>query len=356
MRVLWKPVAAAACWLAFAAGASTPGPAPDPGFVDPIDEPAQASPLAAHTTVLALAHAGKRLVAAGARGHVLWSEDEGRSWQQAKVPVSIDLVGLSFPTPAQGWAVGHGGVVLHTADGGKTWERQLAGLDAARLALKAYEAQPPKDPKLVAGVKDQLAVPRGEPFLDVYFWNERSGFVIGTFGAIYRTDDGGKTWSPWMDRLPNPGGLNLFAVSGRGDRVFVVGEQGMVWRLDPAAQSFMPAGTGYAGTLFGLHASARGPLLVFGMRGSLFRSQDDGATWAEVRLDTRAGLTAATETGDGRIIVVDQAGNLLSSADGGASFTRTAAQPPAPLFAVTAEGERHVVVGGPIGLMQQALR
>lgn len=355
MQVQWKSTLSAALlaglWLAWASSSHAAGQA----FVDPVDQPAQISRLAPHAPIMALATAGKRLVAAGVRGHILWSDNAGQAWQQATVPVSVDLVGLSFPTPDAGWAVGHGGVVLHTADGGRTWQRQLAGLDAARIALKAYEAQPPKDPQLLPGIQAQLQEPRGEPFLDTYFWNDRSGFVVGTFGSLFRTDDGGKTWQPWADRIDNPTGLNLFAIRGRGERVFVVGEQGKVWRLDAAAQRFVPFTTPYAGTLFGLHVGDNSTVLVFGMRGSLFRSTDDGASWSAIKLDTRAGLTAATATPDGRIVVADQAGNLLSSRDGGATFQRTPTQPPAPIFAVTVAPGQRVVLGGPVGLLPQAL-
>lgn len=31
-------------------------------------------------------HAGKRLVAVGDRGHILYSDDQGNTWTQAKVP------------------------------------------------------------------------------------------------------------------------------------------------------------------------------------------------------------------------------------------------------------------------------
>jgi len=346
-----RAVAVAACWAALAAGAQA---APQ-AFTDNIDRPAQASALASRAPLMALASAGTRVLAAGVRGHIVWSDNGGKQWQQARVPVSVDLVGLSFATPQRGWAVGHGGVVLHTADGGQTWQRQLAGLEAARLALKFYEAQPPKDPQILPGVRAQLAEPRGEPWLDVHFWNERSGFIVGTFGAILRTDDGGRSWQPWQDRVDNPGGLNFFAIRGAGERLFIVGEQGKVWRLDPAQQRFVLLSTPYAGTLFGLYVGAPGQVLAFGMRGSLFRSTDDGASWRAVPLDTRAGLTAATETADGRIVIADQAGNLFSSRDGGASFQRSATQPPAPIFAVTATRNNQVVVGGPIGLLPQTL-
>ncbi len=42
-------------------------------------------------------------------------------------PATATLYGVCFVDLQQGWAVGNGGVILHTADGGKTWERQASG-------------------------------------------------------------------------------------------------------------------------------------------------------------------------------------------------------------------------------------
>ena len=345
-----KRAAGAAALLEALAAAAAPQP-----FVDPINTPAQISRLAHRAPVMALAPAGARLIAAGARGHILWSDDAGKSWQQARVPVSSDLVALSFPTPLHGWAVGHSGVVLHTEDGGKTWQRQLAGLDATRAALKAYEASPPKDPQQVLGLNTQLETNRGEPFLDVHFWNEHSGFVIGTFGSIFRTDDGGRTWQPWMTRMDNPDGLNLFAIHGRDDRIFITGEQGKVWKLDVRARHFSMSSTPYAGTLFGLRVGEPGHLIAYGMRGALLRSTDDGASWRTVKAGTSAGLTSAIETADGRLLIGDSTGNLLTSRDGGQSYVRTPARMPAPIFALGPGGPGGIVIGGPMGLLPHAL-
>ena len=83
------------------------------GFTDVLDQPAVASPLAAKRLLQATAVAGKRIVVAGARGHILYSDDLGATWRQAKVPVSADLTALHFANAREGWAVGHEGVVLH---------------------------------------------------------------------------------------------------------------------------------------------------------------------------------------------------------------------------------------------------
>src|SRR5437868_2175092 len=86
-------------------------------FVHPSDEPALISALAARSPLLAIERAGNRVVAVGLRGHIVYSDDSGATWRQALVPVSVDLLGVSFPSPKVGWAVGHGGVVLATRDG-----------------------------------------------------------------------------------------------------------------------------------------------------------------------------------------------------------------------------------------------
>ena len=87
--------------------------------------------------MLAITRAGARLVAVGERGSILLSDDSGVSWRQAKVPVSVTLTAVQFPNAKAGWAVGHLGVVLHSADGGETWAKQLDGREAASLVLEA---------------------------------------------------------------------------------------------------------------------------------------------------------------------------------------------------------------------------
>ena len=83
---------------------------------DVLDTPALKSALAARALINGLANAGERVVAVGQRGHVLTSDDQGKSWQQADVPVGSDLVAVTFATKTHGWAVGHDGVVLASSD------------------------------------------------------------------------------------------------------------------------------------------------------------------------------------------------------------------------------------------------
>ena len=87
-------------------------------FQDPLDAAAPSTRFTA-TTHLTRHRAGRQPAGGvGMRGLIVLSDDEGKTWRQAPVPVSSDLVSVRFVTPSRGWACGHDGVILRTSDGG----------------------------------------------------------------------------------------------------------------------------------------------------------------------------------------------------------------------------------------------
>ncbi|HEU0204742.1 MAG TPA: YCF48-related protein, partial [Burkholderiaceae bacterium] len=252
--------------------------AADPTWCDVLDTPAVKSPLAPRALLNGLAHTGQRIVAVGSRGHVLLSDDAGKSWQQADVPVSSDLVAVSFPSATRGWAVGHDGVVLRSTDAGTSWMRQLDGHRAGEILVDYYtraaNAAAPKsdaaDPKRTAALLEEAkrfaAQGAENPFLDVWFADDSTGFVVGAFGLIFRTTDGGTSWEPWLHAVDNPKALHLYAVRGVGADVYITGEQGLVLKLERAAGRFRALELPYKGTLFGVTGNPRA-VVVHGLRG-----------------------------------------------------------------------------------------
>jgi photosystem II stability/assembly factor-like uncharacterized protein len=309
--------------LALAAVSASAISTPAASFQHPLDVPAVVSSLAAHSPLYAVAKAGKRLVAVGQRGHIVYSDDDGGAWRQASVPVSTDLVAVSFPSATHGWAVGHGGVVLHTSDGGAHWVRQLDGRQSAMLAVRHFEQA------LAAGDaaaerfldREKRLVSDGgtQSLLSVHFENERTGYVVGAFNRIFRTDDGGKSWVPWMAHADNPDELHFNAVTGNAERVYLAGERGMVWVLDDSGR-FVARPTPYEGSLFGLVVNGAEGVIAFGMRGSVFRSADAGRSWEKVPLATTVGITGGVTTRGGDVILVTQGGNIAHSHDAGKTF------------------------------------
>jgi photosystem II stability/assembly factor-like uncharacterized protein len=155
-------------------------------------------------------------------GAVYHTENEGQTWvEQYTLDVDIVLTGVDFVDADHGWAVGfkgnsaiEGGTVLHTADGGKTWERQSP--DAT--------------------------------LWDVQFVDDQKGYAVGFdyIGAwgppVYRTLDGGNTWKKvHMEKWGGEEGL--FAIAIAGNRAIVVGDHDyLCTSQDPWGKYGWPSG------------------------------------------------------------------------------------------------------------------
>ncbi len=133
------------------------------------------------------------------------------------------LRSLQFIDGKEGWAVGDEGVILHTIDGGQTWERQATGLRAS-LRSVAFVSQAAgwvvgreelPHGRGSAGVllftKDggetwQRLLSNSLPGLNqVKFLDPKTGFIFGDgteqfATGVFKTTDGGRTWEP----VPGP--------------------------------------------------------------------------------------------------------------------------------------------------------
>jgi photosystem II stability/assembly factor-like uncharacterized protein len=350
---IWAALASA-CVLVFAAPAQG-------AFQDPLDAPATKSALSPQALSNGLALAGKRIVAVGQRGHILYSEDAGKSWTQAAVPVSSDLTAVIFVSPSRGWAVGHGGVVLATQDGGTSWTKQLDGRAVGKLLLSHYADHSPAGMSAEALAQLRADAQRfadegaDKPFLDVWFENETTGYIVGLFNLVFKTTDGGKSWLPWFDRTDNPKLLHFYAIRPVGDELYVTGEQGLVLKLDKTAQRFKLLPVDYKGTFFGIIGKP-GSVIVYGLRGNAFRSGDGGKTWQKIETGVMAGLTASMVTADGRILLVSQVGQVLVSADDGRSFTKLKLERQVPASALLETAERALAIAGARGIHIQPVK
>jgi photosystem II stability/assembly factor-like uncharacterized protein len=323
-------------------------------FVDVLDLPAQPSELAGKSPLTGVARAGERLVVVGQRGHILYSDDQGRTWTQARVPVSSDLTAVTFPTARQGWGVGHDGVVLHSDDGGASWTRQLDGRQIGQLMLDHFQAQPAEaDAAALDNAQRMLREGADKPFLDVWFKDAQQGFVVGAFNLILRTEDGGRHWTPWSQRVDNPQALHLTAIAAVGEELFIAGEQGLLLKLDVARQRFVALQSPYAGTFFGLLGKP-GLILAYGLRGHVVRSLDGGAHWSEVNSGLSSSITAGSFGEQGQLLLFSQAGQSLLSDDAGASFQALPLTARTPIAGALAEHDQLLLVGSR-GLRLQAL-
>ena len=132
-------------------------------------------------------------------------------WEPVSYTEDIDLTDVTFVTPDVGWVSGDKGTILHTKDGGKSWEAQLGGDPAAAdpdiKRLRFFDERHGwaiKDKKLLAtadGESWEEIAPLPQRMGDFVFLSPTDGFAAAGQTQylhephnIFRTRDGGRTW------------------------------------------------------------------------------------------------------------------------------------------------------------------
>lgn len=286
------------------------------------DGPARIRPLAAKGTLLDITTAGARLVAVGERGHVLLSDDQGKTWRQAKtVPTRSTLTSVFAADAKTLWATGHGAMIITSADAGETWTVADGKADGPDVLL-AIRVQP-----------------------------DGQGLAVGGFGTGRVTTDGGKTWKPHtlVDGEAGERHLNRIIVSAAGSWL-IAAEGGHVLRGSGsggiAGMTWAAVKTPYAGSLWTGLPLAGGVLLLGGMRGNLVRSSDDGLSWTHQPVPKAGSITGCVALADGRPLLVGVDGTVLLGDAAGSSFKLQQLDDRATLTAVARlEGGTLVAAG-----------
>ncbi|MES2261764.1 MAG: YCF48-related protein [Pseudomonadota bacterium] len=316
-----------------------------PLFAAQIDDPlrvaARMSPKAAGVMLLGLAQTGTRLVAVGERGVIVYSDNQGGSWQQASVPVSVTLTAVQFPAAHRGWAVGHDGVALSSDDGGISWTRRFDGNQANALVLAEARRNVALAQKAVGTVGAGAMQAAGQaltdleagaqfgpsrPLLGLWFRNRDEGYLAGAYGQLFRTVDGGAHWESLAGRIDNPDGLHFNSIAGTPDgTLLIAAEGGKIFRSQDNGARWQMLDSGYPGQLYGVLPLAggdpRAALLAYGFGGHILVGDADGRHWRELPRLTGSNLVAGLQMGDGAIVLAGQDGTLLRSADQGRHFS-----------------------------------
>jgi photosystem II stability/assembly factor-like uncharacterized protein len=311
-------VCLAACLGAGLAGAIAAAPGGARVLADALDTAVQPA-AKLHAAASAVDRHGDRLVAVGARGGIFVSADGAATWTQSPSPVASDLVGARFVDATTVWAVGHDGVALQSGDSGRSWQRVLDGRSVLTLMqahygalAKAGNAPAALLLREVQRSAEQSATPGvlPSPFFDIWFADAQEGLLVGAFGLMLRTRDGGKTWVPILEQTDNERRYHLYAMQGQGAERWVAGEQGLLMRWDAASDRFVQVETPYNGSFFGISVQP-GAIVAYGLRGNAWLSRDDGAQWRKLDTGTDTALVAAQPLEGRKLLLVSQSSELF---------------------------------------------
>jgi photosystem II stability/assembly factor-like uncharacterized protein len=239
-------------------------------------------------------------------------------WEPVNVKDDIELMSVHFTSPEEGWVAGgrsgmEGGVILHTANAGATWEVQLGDSQSSDRAYRDLQFLGPTLGWAVqpTGVGDhKLLRLEGKDWKDVgtvaqhrgdyRFTSAQVGFVTSHAG-ISRTQDGGRHWQPvhTCQITAEVNGLSR-KLTCEFAKLFFLNER-IGWAISNAGAQ----GAGFA----------------------IARTQDGGATWeSSVVLpgeDPREGSIYFTDENHGALLT---GGKFFYTADGGKSWTGATGQ------------------------------
>lgn len=174
----------------------------------------------------------EKAIIAGYGGKILLTNDAGRTWEIAQSNTDGAIYKLAMTDAANGWAVGQAGLMLKTTDGGKTWQKVDSGTQSSLFSI--YAASPQRlvavgekatvlssedggatwhavkveakakeagSNEAMKGLSDTEVIAQDPALYAVRFTDDKNGWVVGEFGKILHTTDGGKTWTEQQDTL-----------------------------------------------------------------------------------------------------------------------------------------------------------
>ena len=289
------------------------------------DRPAYITPKATESILLDITYtgAGPRLAAVGDRGHILYSDNEGKDWQQASVPTQKMLTAVSFPSKKTGYAVGHDAIILKTTDGGSHWQKIYEDLDL------------------------------GVPLLDVRFINEKQGIAVGAYGLALRTENGGNSWQVISENIGNQDELHLNSISGSSDHLYLAGEQGVAFYSGDFGRNWQSLDAGYNGSWFGLVDGDNQQLWLYGLRGTVYQSDNRGKAWSVGAPAIKQTMFGGTLLDSKKPVLVGDAGTIvIKQQDQWLKWQLNQRQ---TLNSVVQTRDRHLIVVGETGVKKIAL-
>jgi photosystem II stability/assembly factor-like uncharacterized protein/RecA/RadA recombinase len=240
-------------------------------------------------------------------GMILHSADGAKTWSSQHTSATLRSIwGTANRQELQLWAVGKDGVILHSGNGGTTWDQQHSGTQIALSALWGVE--------------------KGDK---VHLW------AVGKKGMILYSGDAGKTWS--AQQKESADAFDLVSIwgkdDGRGIKLWVLGyrnqalaeailhsaDAGRTWQ-----RQLIDSNMGVLESIWGIGERDRLQLWVAGVR-LILHSKDLGKTWSQQASEGGVNFTSLWGAQEGDIVelwAVGSGGEIAHSPDGGATWNR----------------------------------
>jgi photosystem II stability/assembly factor-like uncharacterized protein len=249
------------------------------------------------------------------------------------IPVNIDLYDISFSSmnPSHGIAVGAGGFISYTSDGGNNWiigssgttfgvyeVNDIDGLTGYAVGQNRLMLKTTDGGKSWFYMQPTLTNAHAQ---GVHFPDINNGFIVGTDGSrsiIYHTTDGGSTWGTPVQPVPD---WQLNAVNFFNTSIGIaVGNNGVIHRTINGGSSWVSSTSGVTDQLNDVIFLNSNIAIAVGANGKILRSTDAGATWTIISLGITTNLRGVGFMNSTEGFIVGYSGLILRTTDAGLTW------------------------------------
>lgn len=211
---------------------------------------------------------------AGNVGKIVHSQDAGRTWLLQDTPVEGSIQAIAAWSEQELIAVGDGGAILRTGDGGTTWERIEVEL---------------------SDIADKL--------IRVRVMDDGSAWAVGEYGAVLVSRDRGMSW----DNVAESGDVTWHDIAVAGESLCVVGEFGRIMISSDGGTNWNQIAAPAKDTLNAVSFRDADNGVAVGLQGTVLITVDGGVNWQRV----------ASATGEHLYAVVWNGSQWLATGDNG---------------------------------------
>lgn len=232
--------------------------------------------------------AGRQLTAdttAGVKYHP--GELRTASWNTVSTGLDANLNSVQFVNENEGFAAGERGTIIHTTDGGASWQK----------------VNPP----------DSLST-----FNDLYFQSSTTGFVVGEQGKIFQTLDGGRTWKYIRSGV----GETLFRIRFNQTYGYIIGSKGLILRSVDGGQNWERFFGNTSNLLYGIDFTNGSTGYIVGWSGTILKTTDGGSTWTHLPAFTDNYLKDIEFINESTGFIAGAGGEIFKTANGGETWTK----------------------------------
>lgn len=300
-------------------------------------------------------------LAVGEGGTVLATTDGGESWSAQDSTVTSTLYSVYCDARCErAWAVGSGGTILSTSDGGKHWSAQTFADRPVRLRSVQFREGGMRG-WIVGGEGTILATSDGgktwtlqnsgyrNELTSVRFSNDgKHGWAAGFSGAMLATNDGGEVWEyhqvglyTYLSLWLDPEGKNGWAV-GYNNQIYRT-TNGREWLNFGKIETDPKEGVWLTSVQFsadGQHG------WIAREDGTIFGTVDGGMTWTNASGRSGVYLSQICFDHSGkRGLAVGSSGTILLTADRGRNWTTRTSSRSSQLIGLHFQGQAGWAVG-----------